>query len=288
MHDHILAGFDGSQVSADAARWAADEAQRRHAGLTIVGCYAVPIITDYGIGATVVTANLDEIAAATKRGLDEMTSRLAESHPALAVNGIVIQGGARRVLVEQAAHADLLVLGSTGAGQAASWLFGSIAHAVARSSPCPVVLVTGDRPMSEHPRVVVGVGGYETSLPALDWAIDEADILGGELIVVHAWSYPYGTETAVGRDFIRVDAATEMDRSVEHARMRGGGAVEGRLAEADAADELVRAAEEADLLVVGTRGRGGLRSILFGSVSSDVICRAACPIVVVRQPDGDS
>jgi nucleotide-binding universal stress UspA family protein len=151
-----------------------------------------------------------------------------------------------------------------------------------------VVLVTDERPMSEHPRVVVGVGGFETSLTALDWAIDEADILGGELIVVHAWSYPYGTETAVGRDVIRVDAATEMDRSVEHARMRGGGAVEGRLAEADAADELVRAAEEADLLVVGTRGRGGLRSILFGSVSSDVICRAPCPIVVVRQPDGDS
>jgi nucleotide-binding universal stress UspA family protein len=69
---------------------------------------------------------------------------------------------------------------------------------------------------------------------------------------------------------------------VEHARLRGGGKVEGRLAEADAADELVAAAEDADVLVVGTRGRGGLRSILFGSVSSEVICRAPCPIVVVR------
>jgi nucleotide-binding universal stress UspA family protein len=282
MHGHILAGFDGSQVSAAAARWAADEAERRHSGLTILGCYAVPIITDYGMGATVVAADLDEIATATRRGIDEITSRLAESHPALAVNGVVIQGGASTVLVEQAAHADLLVVGSTGAGRAASWLFGSVAHFVARSSPCPVALVPREHTVSDHPRVVVGVGEFERSLTALDWAIDEADILGGELTVVHTWSYPYGTEAAMARDFIRVDAATEMDRSVEHALMRGGGNVEGRLAEADAADELVDAAEDADILVVGTRGRGGLRSILFGSVSNEVICRAPCPIVVVR------
>jgi nucleotide-binding universal stress UspA family protein len=283
MHDHILAGFDGSGAAAAAARWAADEAERRHAGLTILGCYAVPIVTDYGIAAgTLVTADLDAIATATRRGLDEITTRLAESHPALAVNAAAVQGGASSVLVEQAAHADLLVVGSTGAGEAASWLFGSVAHAVARSSPCPVALVTREHTTSEHPRVVVGVGEFERSLTALDWAIDEADILGGELTVVHAWSYPYGTETAMARDFIRVDAATEMDRSVEHARLRGGGMVEGRLAEADAADELVAAAEDADVLVVGTRGRGGLRSILFGSVSSEVICRAPCPIVVVR------
>ena len=193
MHGHILAGFDGSQVSAAAARWAADEAERRHAGLTILGCYAVPIITDYGMGATVVAADLDEIATATRRGIDEITSRLAESHPALAVNGVVTQGAAGTVLVEQAAHADLLVVGSTGAGQAASWLFGSVAHFVARSSPCPVALVPREHTVSEHPRVVVGVGEFERSLRALDWAIDEADILGGELTVVHTWSYPYGT-----------------------------------------------------------------------------------------------
>ncbi len=286
MHHHLLAGFDGSQVSAAAARWAADEAERRHAGLTIVGCYAIPIVTDYGLAATsVVTTDLDAFASATQRGLDEITSRLADSHPALAVNAMAVEGGARSVLVEQAHHADLLVVGSTGAGQAASWLFGSVAHGIARASPCPVVLVPGEHVMSEQPRVVVGVEKFERSLSALDWAIDEADILGGVLTVVHSWSYPYGTETAPARDLIRVDAATEMDRSVEHAQLRGGATVEGRLAEADAADELVAAGDEADLVVVGSRGRGGFRSILFGSVSGDVIARCACPIVVVRRTD---
>ena len=135
-----------------------------------------------------------------------------------------------------------------------------------------------------EPRVVVGVDDSKGSNSALDWAIDEADLRGAELIVVHAWAYPYGLDAPAitVRDVMRVDAACVLDRSVERANSRGGARVDGRLVEGNAAESIIEAAEGADLIVVGNRGRGGLRSLLLGSVSSAVIHHTHCPTVVVR------
>jgi nucleotide-binding universal stress UspA family protein len=79
-----------------------------------------------------------------------------------------------------------------------------------------------------------------------------------------------------------VDAACALDRAVERANSRGGARVDGRLVEGNAAESIIEAAEGADLIVVGSRGRGGLRSLLLGSVSSAVIHHTRCPTVVVR------
>jgi len=181
------------------------------------------------------------------------------------------------------------VVGTTGAGQAASWLLGSVAYVLARTSPCPVVFVpvaltSGGPAESSRPRVVVGIDDSKESDAALDWAIDEADLQRAELTIVHAWSYPYALDSpaAAVRDVMRVDAACVLDRAVERANSRGGTVVDCRLVEGNAAEAVIEAAEGADLIVVGSRGRGGFRSLLLGSVSSAVVHHTHCPTVVVR------
>nr|WP_205528367.1 universal stress protein [Desertimonas flava] len=89
-----------------------------------------------------------------------------------------------------------------------------------------------------------------------------------------------------GHDLTRVDAALVLDRALERCRDRGRGAVRGELVEGPPARSLLEHADHADLVVVGSRGRGGFRSLLFGSVAHRVAEHAACPVVVVRaKPD---
>lgn len=117
------------------------------------------------------------------------------------------------------------------------------------------------------------------------WAADEADTRQANLVVVHAWDYPYRMTTeglAPGSDLARVDAAIVADRAVEEAREMMAGPVTSRLVEASAVQALLDAAETADLLVVGSRGRGGFRTMVLGSVAHVVAGHSPCPVVVVR------
>lgn len=287
-HHHVISGYDGSKIAAAAARWAAGEARRRDCGLTVIGCYAMPVVTDFGRSVTgMLTADIDAQRKRTEDSLAALVGDLRERHPELAVNAVALPGSAREVLLEQATHADLLVIGATGTGELASLLLGSVAFAMLRISPCPVVIVPREHVPAEPSRVVVGIDTVESSRRALEWAVDEADLLGAEITIVHTWSYPYGAgaSTTIARDVVQVDAACELDRAVELAELRGGGKVDRRLAEGDPAEEIVATAEGADLVVIGSRGRGSLRAMFLGSVSNAVVAHAPCPTAVVRTID---
>lgn len=142
---------------------------------------------------------------------------------------------------------------------------------------------------------MVGIDGSPFSDDALEWAYAQARTTGAELVVVHCWEYPYlGVIDFVGMDErIRAtthDAAqTLVDTTV--ARLRDGHpdddvTVTPLLREGSPAFELLDAAKDADLVVVGSRGRGGLRTLLLGSVSHVVVTHAEIPVVVVRRPAG--
>jgi nucleotide-binding universal stress UspA family protein len=290
MDDHVFVGYDGSQASAAAARWAATEAERRHARVTVVGCYLMPPVVDFGLtGPAVIAEESEALRAATRTNVDRIVTELRAAHPGLSILGMAVNGSPRHELPRHAQDAGLLVVGTTGAGQAASLLLGSVAYVLARTSPCPIALVpvvgASERQAgSGSPRVVVGIDDSKGSIAALEWAIDEADLHGAELTIVHAWSYPYGLDSPAAsvRDVMQVDAACVLDRAIERANARGGAKVDSRLIEGNAAESIIEAAEGADLIVVGSRGRGGLRALLLGSVSSAVIHHTRCPTVVVR------
>jgi nucleotide-binding universal stress UspA family protein len=142
-------------------------------------------------------------------------------------------------------------------------------------------------------KIVVGVDGSSCSGEALEWAYAQARATSAELVIVHCWEYPYlGVIDFVGMDErIRAtshDAAEALlDSTISHLRATHPGddvPLTPVLLEGNPAWSLLDAAKDADLVVVGSRGRSGLKTLLLGSVSHVVVTHAEIPVVVVRQP----
>jgi nucleotide-binding universal stress UspA family protein len=133
-------------------------------------------------------------------------------------------------------------------------------------------------------RVVVGVDGSESSRRALRWAARQAELTGAALQVVHAWDVPsaYGYVPVVELDW-EAEARAELARTVKDALgAEHAGELHGELVRGHAAESLLAASEGADLLVVGSRGRGGFAGMLLGSVSQYLVTHARCPVVVIH------
>jgi len=136
--------------------------------------------------------------------------------------------------------------------------------------------------------VVVGVDGSEHGRRALRWALEEAKLRHLGCLVVHAWHYSSAAANPyLGMPIPEVESAAREVLEQELALTKGCGvAVEGRLVEMTAADALVEASDGAELLIVGSRGRGGFAAAVLGSVSTACVRHAKCPVVVVPAPRG--
>jgi nucleotide-binding universal stress UspA family protein len=146
--------------------------------------------------------------------------------------------------------------------------------------------------------IVVGVDGSPASITALQWAAEEAGLRGAQVVAIHAWSYvPLGAigdpgmmpmpagDIAGELEAERTAAKREFDNALAEAFPEGlPDGFDKRLVDGDAAEALASEAENADLIVVGSRGRGSFKAALLGSVSSHVVQHAGCPVVVVRAP----
>jgi nucleotide-binding universal stress UspA family protein len=148
------------------------------------------------------------------------------------------------------------------------------------------------RTMANSGTVVVGVDDSPSARDALRWAADVASRRNWTLRVVHAWhlnvpSTPFGALPPETGEELRTAAEATLDEVVADVLGRDPGVVIERRVELSApATALIRQSEDADLLVVGCRGRGGLASLALGSVSSACVHHAHCPVLVIR-PRGD-
>lgn len=150
--------------------------------------------------------------------------------------------------------------------------------------------ISADAQDTERARtIVVGVDGSSGAEAALRYAIDEARRHGASLRVVGAWSIPSPAYMGVPlpTDFTEESeraARTSIDRSLEIVGGPGDVPVEIVVAQGQPAGVLVAQARSADLLVVGSRGLGGFRELLLGSVSQACVHHAHCPVVIVPDP----
>lgn len=135
-------------------------------------------------------------------------------------------------------------------------------------------------------RIVVGVDGSEHSKNALRWALGHARLTGASVDAVAAWRYPvtYGLAVMPGE----LDMENETGKALAEAVADAGGGTPGveirhLVGEGPAAEVLLNAAKDADLLVVGSRGLGEFRSALLGSVSLACVMHATCPVLVFRE-----
>ncbi|WP_405577222.1 universal stress protein [Streptomyces sp. NBC_01092] len=135
--------------------------------------------------------------------------------------------------------------------------------------------------------LVVGVDGSDSSLQAVDWAVDEAARLGLSLRLVYAslWERYEGTRPSfsAGRPAEEVMAEHIAASCAERAGLRNPEVkVSSEVLPSDAVSALLHAAHESSALVTGSRGRGEIAGSLLGSVSLTVAARAVCPVIVVR------
>lgn len=201
-------------------------------------------------------------------------------------------------LVVEARRARLLVLGDRGLGGLAGLMLGSVAVSLAAHGACPVVIVRGDRGRTgsvpgdgAQDPVVVGIDGSPVSEAALAFGFDAAAARGVGLVAVHAWS-PTAIDEALA-PLMDWDAVAVGEQAVLAERLAGWGqkhpqvAVRQVVVRDGAVRALVDASRGAQLVVVGSRGRGNATGLLLGSVSHGVLHGAHCPVAVVR-PGTDS
>jgi len=193
------------------------------------------------------------------------------------------------VLLAESTRAELVVLGDRGLGGFAGLLIGSVAVALAAHAACPVVVVRGaepDRTTSRPEPVVVGVDGSPAGEAAVAFAFEAAALRGVPLVAVHTWRDLLVDATMA--PLVDWDAVEADEREVLAERLAGWGEkypdVEvRRLVTRDRpAHALVQESGRAQLVVVGSRGRGGIAGMLLGSVSQALLHHSACPVVVTR------
>ncbi|MGD9988533.1 universal stress protein [Pseudonocardia sp.] len=281
----VVVGVDGSPGSLGAVRWAAEEAQRRHLPLRLVS--AVQWMHPGPVGLTALAAaRLHDVAVQAAEAEIDAARRVVEDvAPALDVRSEVCSGPAAPVLRDVSGSAALMVVGSRGAGGFSGLLAGSVAVSVAASARCPVVVVRGRADRVDGP-VVVGVDGSRVSENALAFAFAEASARRAGLVAVHVWS-DAAIDPFAG-PLVDWEALAAAENAVLAERLAGWGekypdvAVTRDVVRDNAAAVLVARSTDARLVVVGSRGRGGLRGLLLGSVSQAVLRHAECPVAVVK------
>lgn len=291
----IVVGIDGSANSDAALAWAVDEATRRNLPLHLfsAGLRQFPVGgSTYG-DSRMIAAGTGEMLASVNERVAAAALRAREISPHLTITTESAADGAAGALVELSSRAESIVLGRSGHGSVADVVLGSVALQVVTHARCPVVVVgqsTDAAPVARG--VVVGVDGSAVSELAVGYAFEQASMRGVPLDVVHAWwtNATYALTPEFQQEQADRERLTLSETLVGWAEKYPDVEVRTSLPMGPAALTLTAAAKTAELLVVGSRGRGGFRSLLLGSVSQAVLHHATCAVAVVRarRAEGDS
>jgi len=285
----VVVGFDGSESSMTAARWAASTAALRGRDLVLLHAMMPPM----GGGGFAISMPpsldlIDQLEAAAHDEIDSVARTLGEEFPGLEVRGVVAIGAPSAVLLEAAETAELVVMGSRGRGGFTGLLLGSVGAQVAAHAECPVAVLRGD-PSPDATTVVVGIDGTPAATSALRFAFGEASRRGWSLHAVHAWDVPAYDLLIVPTGPVPVPLRDVADDEVRLTAEALAGFrddypdvdVVEQLVRAPAVTALLDAAADAAMVVVGTHGRGPTMGALLGSVSNGVLHKATLPVVVV-------
>ncbi|MFF5213109.1 universal stress protein [Streptosporangium sp. NPDC000396] len=282
MAESIVVGTDGSPTATAAVEWAADDAARRGRPLRIVH---VMDRWPYNISASPPPDWHGFMTRAGEQVLAEAAKAVKERRPDVSVTTQLIEGMPSQVLREQAGTAAELVIGSRGLGGFAGALLGSAVLHVAGHAPGAVVVVraTPDKPYGE---IVVGIDGSAECGPALGFAFEQAQLRGCALRALYAWQVPVHAFAPEATH--EIDKVRQAHRRIAAEQLAPweekfpGVNVVRDVTCAHPVSALVDASVRADLLVVGSHGRGTVESIILGSVSRAVLHHAHCPVAVVR------
>ncbi|WP_370961621.1 universal stress protein [Amycolatopsis sp. cg9] len=285
----ITAGVDGSAGARAAVAWAARIASLRHLelkiahGLRVAGRY-------YGGGLSGAGAEtlFDAIRADGERAVADARALAAAVDRDLTITSQVHNDPPVPALIDESRHARLLVVAHTGAGGFTGMLVGGTAASVAAHAHCPVAVVRGRHGATAVPEagpVAVGIDGSPNSEPAIAVAFEEASLRGVPLVAVHAWT---DTTAEDPRGPTRPEAGEAAEDRLLTQRLAGRPekypdvGIRRVLVRDRPRHALLDVSAEAQLVVVGSRGRGGFTGMVLGSTSQALVQHARCPVLVVR------
>lgn len=287
----VVVGVDGSTPSLSALALAARMALDRRTGLRILNALSMPVFAT-PFTNTVRMSPAPESADRASALLASAVEHINTVYPGLPVRTAVSSHEPAPALLSASKDAALVVVGSRGLSGVSSLFLGSVSIRVSSHAECPVVVVPPGSAIErvERPSIVVGVDDSLSSAAALRFAFEEAARSGADVVAVHAWQAPgsFGEPVASG-DVIDHEAIVLRYRAhflgiVEGARSRETDHVPVSLVvvEDHPVRALVAEGRAADLIVVGSRGRGGFRGLILGSVSQATLHHATVPVIVTR------
>lgn len=279
----IVVGVDGSAESNAAVTWATREALMHKAPVTLLHVVA-PLdrsslrqpngdIPDWQSDAA------QRVIAQARTVVD--SSRGGTS---LDVHTEVAYSEVAPTLIDASNEARMIVAGGTGLGAIGRLLLGSVSTSLIHHAHGPVAIVHTGQDFAHDAPVVVGIDGSPASETATALAFDEASRRGVPLVALHAWS-DVGVFPILGMDWREYE---QQGYEILAERLAGWQEqypdvpVRRRVVCDQPARWLLQAAEGAQLVVVGSRGRGGFAGLLLGSVSSAVAQAAEIPVIIVR------
>ncbi|MGH4023828.1 MAG: universal stress protein [Pseudonocardiaceae bacterium] len=290
----VIAGVDGSPQALDAARWAGAEARSLDRALHVLHA-SVWSMVSHPVPPVIPAGHRQAMLEKAQRWVHEAANAARAAAPGVEVIERLVVGEPAAVLIGESRHAQEVVVASRGLDGPVAELLGSTALQVAQHAGCPVVVVRhralGDPGALGDPDgpVLVGVDGSAGSDGALEFAFEHAARWTSPLVALHSWSdiRISDQDGTIWRTLNWATVATDEQRLLAE-RLAGWQdkypEVEVRLVVAQdrPVHRLIEAAEGARLLVVGSRGRGGVPGMLLGSTSQTLLYVSPCPIVIVR------
>lgn len=283
----VLVGVDGSPESNAAVRWAAGEAVMRELPVTLMHVIA-PVVVSWpvrNLEASYVEWQEGNAQHVLEQAQKTLLASSGESAPP-AVHVEVRHDGVVTEMADASAHAAMVVVGSRGMGPIGGAVLGSVSRTLLHHARCPITIVKVDaaQPLGDTAPILLGIDGSPASEPATAFAFDEASRRGVDLVALHAWS-DVGVFPVVGMDWHQYE---DEGHEILGERLAGWQerypdvTVRRRIVCDRPARWLIDEARRAQMVVVGSRGRGGVSRMLLGSVSTAVAESAAAPVTVVR------
>lgn len=285
----IVVGVDGSAAGIAALDWALRESVARAVPLLAVRAWLSPAFGHYYPEGSDLVGHESEASLAAQHLAEEQVKVACDRVPGaegVDVSAVAVMGTPAHVLLAAAEGAVLLVVGSRGEGALSRLVLGSVSAAVLHHAHCPVAVVPASpaTPTTDGAvgRVLVGLDHSDAAAKAFTVAIEVARAHEAVLVPVHVHG-PMESRSGTGAQ-VRVGLEASDRRSLlTQAQAQGAGdlLVEPEVVTGHAAEVLLEMTRPGDVLVVGSRGRGGFRGLLMGSTSSQCAQHATCPVVVV-------
>ena len=302
----VVVGVDGSDASAAAAQWAAEDALRRSVPLRLVHVMTPSPEGGYLEPQLVASRVSDATRRWTRSLLHTTRSSLLADYPGLQVETVSHVGSPLTVLLKESRRATVTVVGTSGGGRISDTVFGSVGAKLAALARGRVVFVPAPVPSAAGPSpwagadgpVVVGIDGSARTEPAIAFAFQEAAIRNSLLVAVHVGHGP-AAHTVGAVDGSTEDGSTE-DDGTDGDRLRRLVELTTRWAakyptvpvrsvvlHGRPIRTLMRYLADApngrpQLAVVGSRPHGSLATVLAGSTGLSLVRQARCPVAVVQ------